>query len=88
MGALDEHNLLSDKHNAFRKWHSFETQLTTEMNNWTKLLANKCKAYTIILDFENAFETPSHELLKSTLFSYGICGKTLQWMNAVCCSKK
>ena len=35
-----------------------------------------------ILDFEKAFDTPPHELLKSKLFSYGIGGKTLEWINA------
>ena len=28
-------------------------------------------------DFEKPFDTPTHELLKSKLFSYGIGGKTL-----------
>ena len=35
---------------------------------------------TFILDFEKAFDTPPHELLKIKLFSYGIGGKTLKWI--------
>ena len=35
---------------------------------WTK----KGQVDTFILDFEKASDTPSHELLKSKLFSYGI----------------
>ena len=31
MAHLDEHELLSDRQHAFRKWHSCETQLTTVM---------------------------------------------------------
>ena len=31
-----------------------------------------------ILDFEEAFDTPPHELLKSKLYSYGVGGKTLK----------
>ena len=34
---------------------------------------------TFILDFEKAFDTPPHELLKSKLLCYGIGGKTLKW---------
>ena len=40
---------------------------------------------TFILDFERAFDTPPHELLKSKLFSYGIGGKTLEWINDFLC---
>ena len=40
------------------------------------------------LDFEKAFDTPPHELLKSKLFSYGIGGKTLKWINAFLCFRQ
>ena len=32
--------------------------------------------YTFILDFEKAFDTPPHELLKCNVHGYGISGKT------------
>ena len=41
-----------------------------------------------ILDFEKAFNTPPHELLKSKLFSYGIGGTTLNWINAFLCFRQ
>ena len=82
MAHLDEHKLLSDKQHTFRKWHSCETQLATVINDLAKILDNKCQVDTFILDFEKAFDTPPHELLKSKLFSYGIGGKTLKWINA------
>ena len=75
MSHLDEHKLLSDKQHAFRKWHSCETQLATVINDWAKILDKKGQVDTFILDFEKAFDTPPHELLKSKLFSYGIGGK-------------
>ena len=43
---------------------------------------------TFILDFEKAFDTPPHELLKNKLFSYGIGGKTLKWINAFLCYRQ
>ena len=81
---LDEYKLLSDRQHAFRKGHSCETQLTTVINDWAKILDNRGQVDTFILDFEKAFhfDTPPHELLKSKLFSYGIGGKTLKWS---CC---
>ena len=95
MAHLDEHKLLSDKQHAFRKWHSCETQLATVINNWAKILDNKGQVDTFILDFEKASDTPTppppppqHELLKSKLFSYGIGGKTLKWINAFLCYRQ
>ena len=67
------------------KWHSRETQLTTVINDWAKILDKKGQVDTFILDFEKAFNTPPHELLKSKLFSYGIGGTTLNWINAFFC---
>ena len=75
MAHLDEYKLLSDRQHAFRKGHSCETQLTTVINDWAKILDNRRQVDTFILDFEEAFDTPPHELHKSKLFSYGIGGK-------------
>ena len=65
MAHLDEHKLLSVRQNAFRKRHSCETQLTTVINDWAKILDNKGQVDTFILDSEKAFDIPPHELLKS-----------------------
>ena len=88
MAHLDEHELLSDRQHAFRKWHSCETQLTTVINDWAKILDKKGQVDTFILDFEKAFDTPPHELLKSKLFSYGIGVTTLNWINAFLCFRQ
>ena len=42
----------------------------------------------LILDFEKTFDTPPHELLKSKLFSYGIGGKTLKWIDSFLCFRQ
>ena len=70
---------------AFRKRHSCEIQLTTVINNWLKILDKGGQVDTFILDFEKAFDTPPHELLKSKLFGYGIGGKTLRWIDSFLC---
>ena len=64
MSLLDEHKLLSDKQHVSRKWHSCETQLATVINDWAKILDNKGQVDTFIFDFEKAFDTPPHEILK------------------------
>ena len=88
MAHLDEYKLLSDRQHAFRKGHSCETQLTTVINGWAKVLDNRGQVDTFILDFEKAFDTPPHELLKSKLFSYVIGGKTLKWIDSFLCFRK
>ena len=60
------------------KKHNCETQLTTVINDWAKILDNGGQVDTFILDFEKALDTPPHELLKSKLFGCGIGGKTLK----------
>ena len=51
-------------------------------SDWAKILDNRRQVDTFILDFEKAFDTPPHELLKSKFFSYGIGGKTLKWIDS------
>ena len=88
MAHLDEYKLLSDRQHAFRKGHSCETQLTTEINDWAKILDNRGQVDTFILDFEKAFDTPPHELLKNKLFSYEIGEKTLKWIYSCLCFRQ
>ena len=88
MAHLDEHELLLDRQHAFRKWHSCETQLTMVINDWAKISDKNGQVDTFILDFEKAFDTPPHELLKSKLFSYGIGGTTLNWKSAFLCFRQ
>ena len=85
MAHLDENKLLSDRQHVFRKGHSCEIQLTAEINDWAKILDNRGQVDTFILDFEKAFDTPPHELLKSKLFSCRIGGKTLKWIDSFLC---
>ena len=87
MTHLDENKLLSDRQHAFRKRHSCETQLTTVINDWAKILDNR-QVDTFILDFEKAFDTPPHELLKSKLFGCGTGGKTLKWIDSFLCYRQ
>ena len=85
---LDEYKLLSNRQHAFRKGHSCETQLTTVIHDWAKILDNRGQVDTFILDFEKAFDIPPHELLKNKLFSYGIGGKTLKWIDSFLCFRQ
>ena len=50
---------------SFRKGHSCETQMTTIINDWAKILDNRGQVDTFILDFEKAFDTPLMNSLKA-----------------------
>ena len=58
------------------------------INDWAKILDNRGQVDTFILDFEKAFDTPPHELLKSKLFSCGIGGKTMKWIDSFLCFRQ
>ena len=77
MGHLDQYDLLLDKQHAFRKWHSCETQSITVINDWAKISDKKGKVDTFILDFEKAFNTPTHALIQK-IFSGGGGGPNSQ----------
>ena len=79
----------SQTHNMhLAKRHSCESQLTTVINDWAKILDNRGQVDTFILDFEQAFDTPPHELFKCKLFCYGIGGKTLKWIESFLCYRQ
>ena len=63
MPHLDEHKLLSEK------------QLITVIDDWAKILDNQGQIGTFILDFEKAFDTPPHELLKPNCLAMELEGK-------------
>ncbi|MES9950854.1 MAG: reverse transcriptase family protein, partial [Candidatus Thiodiazotropha sp.] len=88
MKHLEKHSILSDRQHAFRKNHSCETQLVTVVNDWAKILDEGGQVDTFILDFEKAFDTPPHELLKCKLHGYGISGKTLLWIDSFLCYRQ
>ena len=72
MAHLDEYKLLLDGQCAFRKGHSCETQLTTAINDWAKILDNSGQIDTFILHFEKAFDTPLMNSLKANCLAMGL----------------
>ena len=88
MAHLEEYKLLTDRQHAFRQGHSYGTQLITVINDWAKILDNRGRGDTFILDFEKAFDHPLMNPLKANLFSYGIGGKTLKWIDSFLCFRQ
>ena len=88
MQHFETNNILSKRQHAFRKYHSCETQLINVIDDWAKSLDDKKQIDIFILDFEKAFDTVPHELLKSKLFKYGVSNQVLNWIHAFLTDRK
>ena len=66
MAHLDEYKLVSDRQHAFRKGHSCETQLTTVINDWAKILDNRGQVDTFILVLKRHLIHPLMNSLKAS----------------------
>jgi hypothetical protein len=88
MSHLEEHNVITDKQHAFRKYHSCETQLCSVIHDWARNIDNNKQTDIFIIDFEKAFDTVPHEQLKAKLYRYGITSKTLMWIDSFLCYRK
>ena len=81
MQFFEGNNILSDRQHAFRQKRSCETQLNTVIHDWAGMLDKKNQVDIFILDFEKAFDTVPHELLKSKLHMYGVSKQALNWIS-------
>ena len=77
MKHFEANKILTDKQHAFRKSRSCETQLINVVNDWAKSLDMGLQIDSFVLDFEKAFDTVPHELLKSKLHKCGVSKQIL-----------
>ena len=82
MKHFEANKILTDKQHAFRKSRICETQLINVVNDWAKSLDMGLQIDSFVLDFEKAFDTVPHELLKSKLHKYGVSKQILNWISA------
>ena len=72
----------------FSKISNYICHRHADGNDRVKIWENGGQIDTFILDFEKAFDTPPHELLKRKLFGWGIGGKTLKWTDPFLCYRQ
>ena len=82
MSYFEDNHLLNNRQHAFRRNHSCETQLVNVIDDWAKAIDKTQQTDIFILDFEKAFDTVPHELLKTKLHGYGVNKKTLNWIDS------
>jgi hypothetical protein len=82
LGHLDSNKLLSPNQHGFLPRRSSSTQLLEAILNWFQSL-DKNKTVTVVYtDLAKAFDKVSHSKLLQVLKSYGICGRTYNWLES------
>ena len=88
MDHLEDQGILNAKQHAFRKGHSCETQLINVIDDWAASIDERKQTDIFILDFEKAFDTVPHELLKCKLQKYGVRKNILNWIDSFLSDRK
>ena len=65
---------------GFRKYHSYESQVITTIDNFASHIDSGAQIDTILLDFSKAFDKVPHQCLLVKLAYYGIQGMLLDWV--------
>ncbi|CAC5408383.1 unnamed protein product [Mytilus coruscus] len=78
MQHFKDQNIPNNIQHAFRKYHSCETQLVSVIHDWETSIENWKQTDIFILEFEKAFSTVPHELLKCKLSRYGVRRKNIK----------
>ncbi|MES9884794.1 MAG: reverse transcriptase family protein [Sedimenticola sp.] len=82
MEHLNDNNLLSEDQYGFRPGRSCTTQLLEVLEHWSALMDSSFPIDVIYLDFSKAFDTVPHERLLHKLYTLGIHGNVLTWIQS------
>jgi len=77
---LAENNLLSQAQHGFVSGHSTCINLFECLNDWTLTVQNKKTVSVAYIDFTRAFDSVSHNNLLAKLYTNGIRGEVLLWL--------
>ena len=79
---LEESNLLSMNHHAYRRKHSTITALVQLMDTIAMAADSNLITATLSMDLSAAFDCVDHEILKNKLRFYGLDVKTTNWIES------
>ena len=82
MQHFEKNNILNNRQHDFRNNHSCETQLVNVIHDWATAIDNRQQVDIFILDFEKAFDTVPHDLLKSKLHRYSVPKNIMNWTDS------
>jgi len=78
---LAHNSILHPVQHGFVKQRSTCTKLLESFNDWTLCVQTKQHISIVYVDFSKAFDVVSHNKLFARLYSYGIRGSVLLWLN-------
>lgn len=79
---LEANNLICKCQHGFRKCRSCLTQLLSHIDYILENFLHNTDTDVIYLDYAKAFDKVDHQILLNKLYSYGIRGKLLMWLNS------
>ena len=79
---LESNHLICQNQHGFRKHRSCLTQLLSHIDIILQNYLNNSETDVIYLDYAKAFDKVDHQILLNKLYSYGIRGKLLMWLNS------
>ena len=85
---LKANNLNCTQQHGFQTGKSVTTNLLEAMNVWTEALMHNIPIDILYLDYAKAFDTVPHQRLLNQVESFGITGKTLQWIRSFLSNRK
>ena len=77
---ISDNNILYDHQYGFRKGRSTQQAIITLVDKITKSQDIGDIVITLLIDLKKAFDTIDHRILLRKLYSYGIRGSMLKWM--------
>ena len=85
---LHKNSLIAPSQHGFVPRKSTATQLLVTLNEWTKKYDKGDNLNVIYTDFSKAFDRVSHKKLIQVLYSFGVKGKLLEWLNSFLTNRK
>ena len=82
LSFISDNNILYDHQYGFRKGRSTQQAIITLVDKITKSQDIGDIVITLLIDLKNAFDTIDHRILLRKLYSYGIRGSMLKWMES------
>ena len=82
LNFISDNNIFYDQQYGFRKGRSTQQAIITLVDKITKSQDIGDIMITLLLDLKKAFDTIDHRILLRKLYSYGIRGTMLKWMES------
>ena len=79
---LEKNHLICGNQHGFRRGRSCLTQLLAHIDIILKNFLHGRDTDVIYLDYAKAFDKVDHQILLQKLYSYGVRGKLLMWLNS------